>query len=268
VELNAINEYNKLRKSVPILEPERAKIFYETLYVFDLVLTKFRVEYSLMGGTLLGAVRSGGMIPWDDDLDVMVFNPEQKKIFEKEIVREFNKYGFNVYMECHRKLNRKCNDSFVNHIYKETYLGSSKYVTDEVFTIPNARWQDKHNPSKFNAGRRFHDAAVLDLWPHNNFENNKWRPKWHPYKEDDRDVLTTSEIWPLKRVKFGNFDVSVINECEAYLRRWAGDDCFEIPKWRRSHVINPTRSQKAYITDHSQVFINLKIPCLFDPTKL
>ena len=50
------------------------------LKYFDKVCRENGVKYSLTGGTLLGAVRHGGVIPWDDDVDVFLTRPEFEKL--------------------------------------------------------------------------------------------------------------------------------------------------------------------------------------------
>ena len=42
----------------------------ELLEAVDLVCKKYDIPYWLSSGTLIGAVRHQGFIPWDDDLDI------------------------------------------------------------------------------------------------------------------------------------------------------------------------------------------------------
>lgn len=64
----------------------------ETAKYIDRVCRKNGIVYYIMGGTALGAIRHGGFIPWDDDLDIFM-TPDQyekfKACFEAENSEQF-----------------------------------------------------------------------------------------------------------------------------------------------------------------------------------
>lgn len=53
----------------------------ETMKYIDELCRKNGIVYYIMGGTALGAIRHGGFIPWDDDLDIFM-TPDQYEKFK------------------------------------------------------------------------------------------------------------------------------------------------------------------------------------------
>lgn len=65
----------------------------EMLVEVDRICKKCGIKYNIIAGTLLGAVRHGGYIPWDDDADVALLRPEYEK-FRKACKTELDTSRF------------------------------------------------------------------------------------------------------------------------------------------------------------------------------
>ena len=54
----------------------------ELLQEADRVAKKYHITYCIIAGTMLGAVRHGGFIPWDDDVDIAMLRSEYERFRE------------------------------------------------------------------------------------------------------------------------------------------------------------------------------------------
>lgn len=71
----------------------------EMLVEVDRICRKCGVKYNIVAGTLLGAVRHGGYIPWDDDADIALLRSDYEK-FRKVCKTELDSSRF--YFQDHR----------------------------------------------------------------------------------------------------------------------------------------------------------------------
>lgn len=65
----------------------------EILKEIDKICKKHHITYWLDGGTMLGCARHKGFIPWDDDLDIAVFEEDYERllhILQQELPSQYN----------------------------------------------------------------------------------------------------------------------------------------------------------------------------------
>lgn len=77
---------------------EHQKALLLLLKEFDRICRKLEIPYFLFAGTLLGAVRHKGFIPWDDDLDVIMLRKDYIR-FLKEAPAVLNSNAFYLQAE-------------------------------------------------------------------------------------------------------------------------------------------------------------------------
>lgn len=85
-----------MKKRELTLQQHQQKL-YELLYAFDDYCREHGLKYFLSGGTMLGAARHQGIIPWDDDIDVGMSRSEYDRFIALQ--REHPMPGVDVH--CH-----------------------------------------------------------------------------------------------------------------------------------------------------------------------
>lgn len=75
---------------------EREENWLNALLLVDKVLKEHRIAYFLDLGTLLGAVREGAFIEWDNDIDLGTVYDAGREVKFRELAKVFAKAGFVV----------------------------------------------------------------------------------------------------------------------------------------------------------------------------
>lgn len=71
---------SELVKMTPEILRELQLKQLDTLIYFKEFCDKNNLTFYLIGGCLIGALRNGGFVPWDDDVDVMMPRPDYEKL--------------------------------------------------------------------------------------------------------------------------------------------------------------------------------------------
>jgi phosphorylcholine metabolism protein LicD len=115
-------------------------------------LDKYKITYWIHAGTLLGAVRHEGFIPWDDDIDFGYIDKENNVNY---LIDELKKnYQIDNYFWGWKIISKKNNKIFVDmfeftikdNLVKQTILSEllwpkENYYIDELFPLKNSKFE-------------------------------------------------------------------------------------------------------------------------------
>ncbi|MBR7025334.1 MAG: LicD family protein [Selenomonadaceae bacterium] len=189
------------------------------LQEFARICKKHDIRWFTIGGTLLGAVRHKGFIPWDDDVDVIMFRPDYEKF--KSVVEEeltYNPhysmwYWFNHRLESDSEAAQHANSDlpFISRAYANKYAGLSPffpllrlvderttcYLNEERKSIFYAIWIDIFC---FDPCPPFEDRTLL-----NNFNMAQELFLATIYPEKVKEALENKEKFLIPRDKMMTF---------------------------------------------------------------
>lgn len=117
----------------------------EILKYIDRLCKENGLNYYLIGGTLLGAIRHKGFIPWDDDIDIVMFRSDYNKFIE--IAKKNNQSRYFV----------------------------QNYATDPNYTryITKVRLNETRFVEKLVADLEMHHGIFVDIFPLDKIQTDK-----------------------------------------------------------------------------------------------
>ena len=241
-------------KIEPTVLREAQLIMLDMLVEFDSICKKHNLQYWLDSGTLLGAVRHKGFIPWDDDIDLSMPLEDYRKF--KEIAQD--ELSENIFFQTketdsefkfdYMKL-RSNRAKIVEFHEKDREIGYHQGLFVDIFpmlTIPNSKFYKEYYIELFKLIR---SISAVSLHTPNGEDHPKSRAKlikalyvmhqgWDKkntkviYSGKMPDVpawFDMDEIFPLSTIEFEGLQFSAPKNSNHYLDAIYSFNYMELP---------------------------------------
>ena len=132
------------------------------LRIFQLVCAEARAPFWLADGTLLGAARHRGFIPWDTDADVMIFERDFERV--RRVGEEWlRKLGVTIQMSTPVRL-RDTSSCYYDYLWRENIVRRGKHG-EKTGKPPQIGLQiDVYFMETFNVTSKYLGAPRNDTW--------------------------------------------------------------------------------------------------------
>ena len=243
-------------------------IYLELLRFIDNVCSKYDLEYWLAYGTLIGAVRHEGFIPWDDDCDIIMMRDDYNKLIEV-LPKEISNYSYFKEKGALTRLINMDENYFknFNSIYDcghgdyflESGLSKSlflqlgwlkplvkldifpyDYVKEESieyytnnYLAHKYYFRGLYSEENFSFDEEF--KKRFEKLGYSNVETNYIAEGIDSSYFDDFGILDKNLIFPLKTINFEGYQFKCPNNCDRILKIWYGENYMNIPSNIRIH---------------------------------
>lgn len=261
-------------------------LYVELLRFVDNVCKKHEINYWLDSGTLLGAVRHGGFIPWDDDVDLTMLRKDYNKLLEvlpleiskhdyfKEncgltLLIEGQKNYFSDFKSVYDVDNKEgyLNDdnfSFLQIAWLKPYVKIDFFPKDFLETEKISFFKKNYVSNKYKFNQKVKKGEYLFFKKLNEF-NDKFGFVLNetPQFADSFDVIPlapvrifeTSKTFPLNKISFEGYEFNCPNDVDYYLSLIYGKNFRDLPKVIETHnMADFVENQFASVDEMNEAF--------------